>query len=508
MMYARHILLPIVAAITLALALTVPAACAGQDQSVRPAYCAGGWYPGDSAELAKLVDKLMAEAKPPEIDGKPIAVISPHAGYRFSAPTAAAAYACLRGHTYNRVIVIAFSHRYAGAYHGIEVPKDMTAYSTPLGDVPIDRKICDSLLSKDVFLSRPGLDRNEHSLELQLPYLQKAVGDFKLVPLMVGQMTPKEYAAAAEAILPYVDDNTLLVASSDFTHYGIRFDYTPFKAEVRENLHKLADDAAAPILECDFDGFRKHLNKTGDTICGRNTISLLLRILAMRDNSSHAVRTGFDTSGDQTGEWSNSVTYQSFVFTERPGTLGAAERQRLLKLARETVSAKLKGEKLPKVDAESLPPMLKNDGACFVTLENHGRLRGCIGHMVATEPLYQNVKHNAVAATKDYRFVYNPVTAAELGDLHIEISYLTPMKKVEDIDGIIIGRDGLLIQLGGQRGVLLPQVAGRYGWTRDEFLAQVCRKAGLPLDAWKQPGAEIYYFQAEVFGEPKQDETH
>jgi AmmeMemoRadiSam system protein A len=152
--------------------------------------------------------------------------------------------------------------------------------------------------------------------------------------------------------------------------------------------------------------------------------------------------------------------------------------------------------------------MLKKDGACFVTLENHGRLRGCIGHMMATEPLYRNVKHNAVAATKDHRFVNDPITADELGDLHVEISYLTPMKKVQDVNGIIVGRHGLLIQLGRQRGVLLPQVAGRYGWTRDEFLAFVCRKAGLPPDAWKQPGAEIYSFEAEVFGEPKLDETH
>ncbi|UCG33871.1 MAG: AmmeMemoRadiSam system protein B, partial [Phycisphaerales bacterium] len=234
MMYARHVLLSVLASITLASAMTVPAACAGPDESVRPAYCAGGWYPADATELAALVDKLISEAKPPKIDGKPIAIISPHAGYGFSAPTAAAAYASLRGHTYNRVIVMAFSHRYAGAYHGVEVPKDMTAYSTPLGSVPIDRAVCDSLLGKDGFLSRPGLDRNEHSLELQVPFLQKTLGNFKLVPLMVGQMTPKEYAAAAEAILPYVNDNTLLVASSDFTHYGSRFDYTPFRSDVRE----------------------------------------------------------------------------------------------------------------------------------------------------------------------------------------------------------------------------------------------------------------------------------
>jgi AmmeMemoRadiSam system protein A len=155
------------------------------------------------------------------------------------------------------------------------------------------------------------------------------------------------------------------------------------------------------------------------------------------------------------------------------------------------------------VSAEKLPAALRGDGGCFVTLENHGRLRGCIGNMTASGPLYEAVVRNAISACQDRRFVHNAVTAKELDELHIEISYLTPMRRIESPDEIVVGRHGLLISLRGQRGILLPQVAYERGWTREEFLAQTCRKAGLPLDAWKRALAQVYSFEAEVFGEPE-----
>jgi AmmeMemoRadiSam system protein A len=315
-------------------------------------------------------------------------------------------------------------------------------------------------------------------------------------------MAPQQYAVVAQAIVPLLDHDTLLVASSDFTHFGPSFRYTPFKDNVPENLRLLADQAVAPILQCDFDGFQNHLNKTRDTICGRGPISLLLRILSMKD-SAKAVRAAFDTSGNITGDWKNSVTYMSFVFINRPGTLNQDQRSSLLKLARETATACLNGREPPKLSPGDLDPVLRKNGACFVTLENNGQLRGCIGNMTATVSLYEAVIKSALSACKDYRFASNPVTADELSQIHIEISYLTPMKRIKNTDEIIIGRHGLLIALGQHRGVLLPQVAARRGWTRNEFLAQTCRKARLPATAWKRPAAEIYCFEAEVFGEPE-----
>jgi len=470
------------------------------ENTVRPAYCAGSWYPGDPTALAKLVDKLLAEAKPPEVPGKPIAVIAPHAGYRYSAPVAAAGYRCLRGHAYKRVIVLAFSHRNAGRYTGVDVSAELTAYQTPLGKVPIDREVCDALLKKAGFSANPGIDRGEHSLELQLPFLQRVLKEYQLVPLLVGRMSDSDYAEAAQALMPWIDDDTLLVASSDFTHFGPNFGYQPFRDNLPKNIRALGDKAAAPILHGDFDGFVDHLSKTSDTICGRGPITLLLRILSMEGGAA-GTRTAFDTSGNMTNDWSNSVTYQSIVFTRRPRKLNDQQRTELLSLARQTITTHLSGREPSKPDTNTLSPALRANGACFVTLQNRGQLRGCIGNMIASGPLYQAVIQNAVSACRDYRFVSNPVTAEEVDQLHIEISYLTPMKRVADPHEIIVGRHGILISLGGQRGVLLPQVAYERGWTRAEFLDQTCRKAGLRPGAWKQPEAKIDLFEAEVFGE-------
>jgi AmmeMemoRadiSam system protein B/AmmeMemoRadiSam system protein A len=481
-------------------------AVAGDDAKVRKPAVAGSWYPGDAEALAKTVDQYLDNTGPPTTAGRPLAIISPHAGYRYSGQVAASGYRYLRSQSYKRVIVLAFSHRNASSYSGVDVPEELTAFETPLGAVEIDREACDELLKHPLFESQPDVDRGEHSLELQLPFLQRTLDGFKLVPLYVGRLSESEYAPAAQAILPWVDDDTLLVASTDFTHYGPRFAYVPFEENVERRLRELADDAADEITECDFDGFQKHLADTGDTICGRGPVALLLRILSMR-GGARATRVGFDTSGNLTGDWLNSVTYQAFVFTRRRSVLREKVQEEMLKLARKTVARYLTDGTVPEVDADALPALLREPGACFVTLENHGRLRGCIGNLSADRPLYQAIVGNAVSACRDQRFVNNPVTAAELPDLHIEISYLTPLRRVADPDDIVIGRHGLMIIMGRYRGVLLPQVAARRGWSRDEFLAQTCRKAGLPGDIWKHPQAEIYSFEAEVFGEPEHAAT-
>lgn len=489
---------------TLGLASASLVACAEDEPKVRPCHGAGFWYAAGRAALTEHVDELLKGASPPSIPGKPIAVISPHAGYPIAGPVTATGYCCLRGHAYKRVIVIGFSHQRSWAYRGVEVTGELTAYKTPLGEVPIDREVCDRLLRERLFQSKPDIDRGEHSLENLLPFLQRVLEDFRIVPLLVGQMSEQDYAEAARAILPFIDDQTLLMASSDFTHFGRGFGYEPFKRDVPNQLRELADQAAAPILKCDFDGFVDHLAKTRDTICGPTAISLLLRILSMQAGAE-GVRTGSDISGRITGDWSRSVTYQSFVLTRRPQTLDQPAREKLLKLARQTVTAHLSGAELPEPDPAKLPAELLADGGCFVTLESRGQLRGCIGNLKATGPLHEAVIHNAMRACQDRRFVLNPVTAKEVDQLHIELSCLTPktMKRVANPDEIVVGRHGLVIALGDRGGLLLPQIAYRRGWTREGFLAQTCRKAGLPPDAWRRPEAEIHTFEAEVFGEPE-----
>ncbi len=467
---------------------------------VRVPCCAGSWYPRDAESLEKVIDGLLDEASAPELEGKPLALIAPHAGYRFSAPVAAVGYKSLDRHSYKRVIALAFSHRYASTYQGVDVPKSLTAYRTPLGDVPIDREACEELLESPLYSSHSGIDREEHSLELQLPFLQRVAPGFKLVPLLVGKMSTRDYAKAAEALLPLLDEETLVVVSSDFTHFGANYGYQPFRGDVEAKLTELADQAYALLENADFDGFVEHLETTGDTICGRGPILMLLRTLSMRGGAK-GVRAALDTSGRMLGNWANSVTYQSVVFVPRPDKLNHEERAMLLRLARQTAKAQLSGKDRIQLNEEEVLVSLKVDGASFVTLKNHGELRGCIGNMVANGPLWKSVVQNSMMACQDYRFAGNPVTARELDEIELEVSYLTPLERINGPEDIVIGRDGLLLQWGRQSGVLLPQVAYELGWTRSDFLEALCRKAGVPRGTWKRQDAVLYSFEAEVFSE-------
>lgn len=495
-MFARMILYPVVILMMLGIFGSTPADAG----DTRPAYCAGRWYPSQPDELRNTIQALLDAADDPALPKKPRALIVPHAGYRFSAPVAAQAYHTIENRDYRRVIILAFSHRNASRYRGIDLPRDLAACETPLGHVPLDRPICDKLLQSPLFAPHDNIDAGEHSLELQLPFLRYLLPDAKIIPLLVGRMEEDDYTAAAKALLEVIDNQTLIVASTDFTHYGPDFGYVPFREDIPDNLRKLADSSTAALNQADYDGFVDHLEDADDTICGRNPVRLLLRILAMQ-GGAQGKRVGFDTSGNLTGDWTNSVSYHSYVFTDRPDRLAADERRILLKLARDTAAAHLSDDPLPAPDSGSLPERLRADGGCFVTFKNRGKLRGCIGNMTAREPLYQSVIHNAVAACQDPRFTKDPIRADELGEIDIEISYLTPMKRVKLPSEVVVGRDGILIVGQGRRGVLLPQVAYERGWTREVFLEQTCHKAGLPGGSWKDRKTEIYTFEAEVFRE-------
>ncbi len=472
-----------------------------RSESVRSAVFAGEWYPGDSTVLTQTIDELLADGTQNTTDDKPIAIIVPHAGYRYSAPVAATAFRALQEHVYDRVVGLAFNHRLASTYAGVVADCDHSAYRTPLGDVPVDINACRSLIGVDALHAAPGIADGEHSLELQLPFLQRVIGSFSLVPLYVGQLTHQGQARAAAAISTIVDNRTLLLVSTDFTHYGPRFGFKPFLDDIENRLNEYANQAADVIGRVDYDGFVSYIDRTQDTICGRHAVALLLRLLSMRGGAA-CIRTGVDTSGRLTGGYHNSVTYQSFVFTPRKFALSEAERKQLLDLARLSAQSHLSGRGQPSIDQAALPDALRERGACFVTLKNRGSLRGCIGHITANDALFDSVMHNAVSACNDYRFANARITESELvNEIDIEISHITPMEPVDRVENIVVGRHGLYIAGRGRRGVLLPQVASERGWTREEFLIQICRKAGIAEDAWCEKDTKLFRFEAQVFGE-------
>ncbi len=484
----------------------------GATGSVRPSALAGSWYPGDAKELAQMVDGFLAKATIPAVQGKVVALISPHAGYAWSGLAAAHGYKLIHKGDYDVVVIMAPSH--TTAFHGASI-LDVDYYSTPLGRIPLARDICDKLRENPLIGCRPEAHYTEHSVEIQLPFLQRRLEEFQLVPIVMGDMRPDEMREVGQAIQAAVAGRRVLfVASSDFTHYGFRFGYLPFTNDQKNKLKALDMGAVERIVDKDFDGFIEYKKRTGITVCGWIPISTLLS-MAGKDWTPKLLT--YYTSGDLSHDWSNSVSYVSLAFTSvsaarqkpakqekanGPEPLTAAEKATLLKLARATLESYVREGKRPSVNEKEYPltPALKAKCGVFVTLKKHGRLRGCIGHIMGRLPLYEGVIENAInAAAEDPRFP--PVRPDELKDIDIEVSVLTPFREVSGPQDFIPGKHGIYIQKGFRSAVFLPQVATEQGWDRAETLRHLCMKAGLPPDEWKRPGMRFHVCEGIHFGE-------
>lgn len=467
-------------------------------EKVRRASGAGMWYPADSSQLLESVDAYIS-ASPSTVPEKPVALVVPHAGYDYSGPVAGVTYASLIGHSYKRVLIFGLSH--GAQLRGASVLQ-VDAYETPLGSIPVNAEARDALLDCPFVTEQPDAHLNEHSVENQLPLLQRALADFEMVGILVGEMTEDERASLAQVVRSLMDEETLLVVSTDFTHYGPDYGYVPFDDDVPDRLQMLHVVAVREILEVDIPGWDEFLRNTQATICGRNPVALLLATLQPFDDMQGR-SIAYALSGDVTEDFTNSVTYSGIGFWRFGSGLNEGEQSTLLRLSRDVVIDYFDRDTVPIVDVEQyeLTPRLESLGAAFVTLRNEGELRGCIGDIVAMKPLFLSAAENAYQASLDPRFEENPVKRDEVPDLQIEISVLTPMRRLVNPGDVRVGTDGLLIVRGRNAGVLLPQVPVEEGWDREQFLAAACLKAGLPADAWRNSQTEIYRFSAQVFGE-------
>lgn len=278
---------------------------------------AGSWYPAAAETLRLELDRLLdAASSTPAAPGtgRVVALVAPHAGYAYSGQVAAHGFAELRGRKVARVLLIGPSH-YA-AFAGAAVP-EAAFYRTPLGDVRLDGEAVAALAAAARVGDAPF--RTEHSLEAEIPFLQRALATgWRLVPLLIGgRSSASDLATVARALEPWFGPDTLVVISSDFTHFGPRFGYVPFERDVPERIERLDLGAVECILARDVTGFEQYVERTGATICGRDAIGVLLRLLP--DGLAGAVA-AYDTSGRMTGDWNHSVSYASLVFRERPGT--------------------------------------------------------------------------------------------------------------------------------------------------------------------------------------------
>ncbi len=488
--------------------------CTAEPEKNFKSTLAGRWYPADKEQLSKMLGELYAKAEGKE-NKDIIALIQPHAGYQYSGKTAFCGLRSLPG-TYKRIVIIGptHSHSMRNVYC---VPK-YDSFETPLGKVQMDTEFIDRLLKeKSLFKDIPEAFANEHSVQIQVPLLQYAwekrkADDFpKIVFIIAGQCSFETMKEAGGILSKMMDADTLLLVSSDFTHYGPNYDYVPFRENIPEKLKELDLGAFSTIEKKDAAGFLKYVADTGDTICGYMPIAT---VLTMLPGESKCIKLDYTTSGEVVGDYRNSVSYFSIAFTGKwdvkkekamneneKKQLTAEEKSRLLALARKTIVYYLDKGKAPSPEdlGIELTPGMKEQRAAFVTLMEKGELRGCIGEIFPSQELYKSVISNAInAAVNDPRFM--PVTKNEVKDIAIDISALTPPSKVDSYKDIKIGTDGMVIKKNGRSAVFLPQVATEQGWDLETTLTYLSRKAGLPMDAWRE-GASWLTFQAEVFSE-------
>ncbi|MBW2649031.1 MAG: AmmeMemoRadiSam system protein B [Deltaproteobacteria bacterium] len=465
--------------------------------NVRKAVIAGTWYPGDPARLKSDIERYLSNARVADINGKVTGLVAPHAGYVYSGQVAAHAYKAVQGNEFDAVILIGPSHRayFRGAsiYNG-------EGYEIPLGVMPVDSALAGEIVSNsNGAVSFVPDDRSpENSLEIQVPFLQMALGDIPFVPVLMGTQDMDTCRVLADAIIKAIGDKkVLVVASSDFSHY-----------HGYDKAVEMDSAALGHIEKMDIEGFLRSLGSKKCEACGAGAI--IVTMMAARAMGADRGRVlEYMNSGDVTGDKSGVVGYAAVVFYEDAGDsikereiagdkLTKQDKNQLLRIARKSIESGFAGGEIPYSKIES--GALEKKMGAFVTLKKQGRLRGCIGLIEGRKPLHETVEEMAQAAAfKDPRF--RPVKKDELEGLDIEISALTPLRQIEDVSEIEVGRHGIYIVSGFHSGLLLPQVATEYNWDRDTFLRETCAKADLPQDAWKDKNTKIYIFSATVFSE-------
>ncbi len=442
---------------------------------------AGAFYPSDKTELGRIVQGFLTAAKVQPAQGRLVALISPHAGYIYSGGVAAHSYRHITDRPVETVIIIGPGH-YA-AFRGASVYAE-GLWRTPLGDVKINEKLAKSLIDtkSDVTFNRE-VYAKEHSLEVQLPFLQQALRDFTIVPILIGEPTQASFRTLSDRLTEILrkNDRAIIVASSDLSHY---YDY----ATAKKKDGKVIDAVSRMSVE---DLERVFGSGEGEA-CGAYPV-LLTMMVSRNLGATNGVLYNAANSGDVTGDKTRVVGYAAMGLYRSP--LSEDQRKELLALARKTVDQFVRKGTTP--EGATKDPRLAANGATFVTINRHHMLRGCIGNIQPVMPLYQSVIRNAVAAsTQDPRFA--PMRPDELSDIEVEVTVLSPLEPLDDVKNIVIGQHGLYLVKDGRAGIFLPQVPVEQGWDVPTYLEELCGKAGLPPGAWEENGAQLYSFTADV----------
>lgn len=473
-------------------------------QADRKPEMAGSFYPSDSIALQSALAEAFSRAIPKKSLNDVVAIISPHAGYAYSAKIAASAFNQIdASKDYEHIFIVGSSHH--TLFEGASI-YTCGNYITPLGNVKSDPLGKELVKRYDVFTSNPSPHMGEHTIEVQLPFLQHIFKrTLSIIPIILGTQSPETCKKIADALAPYFNEKNLFVISTDFSHYPSYDTAQKVDAFMADAVISNSPDALISAIE----GIEKRRSASLLTgMCGWTSVLTLLDITSSVPGIT-IKKIDYQNSGDtKNGDKSRVVGYVA-MSVEKSSTsaenfhLSATDKQILLKIARTSIDQYINNkEKLSITHPDTLSSSLRTRCGAFVSLHTQGKLRGCIGTFRTDKPLNEVVNEMAIAAaTKDYRF--DRVTSEEVNSLEIEISVLTPMQKVSSIDEITLGKHGIYIKKGGHTGTLLPQVATDNNWTKEEFLGYCARdKAGIGWNGWKD--AEIYTYEAIVFSEPQQ----
>ncbi len=463
--------------------LAVPAT----GQGIRKPVWAGQFYESDPSRLSRQLEVWLDSAELKPVAGQVVGLIVPHAGYVYSARVAAVGYRLVRNLEVETVVIVGPSHQLA--FDGCSIyPRG--GFETPLGVAMVDETLARDLARYSGFGYIPEAHDREHSVEVQVPFIQTVFPRARIVPVVMGNQTEMTIQSLAGALVRATKGKkVLVVASTDLSHFLGR-------AQANERDRKTIE----LIQNLDLKTLGRQVERHENIMCGGGPVLALLNY-ARKMGPVQVAMLSYSDSAAAGGPDDRVVGYLSaavYLGTDQTGLdLTREEKRELLALARLAIETYLANGKIPAYQPTS--PRLETKAGAFVTLKQQHQLRGCIGFAEPLFPLWETVAQAAVlAATEDPRFP--PVRKSELPGLQIEISVMGPLQPVSDISEIKVGRHGLVIKEGQKSGLLLPQVATELGWDRKTFLREVCRKAGLPDNAWKNSRG-LFKFEAIVFQE-------
>ena len=469
------------------------------EPTVRPATQAGRFYEAQPQRLRQEVDSFLHLHEGTNSSSNVAALIVPHAGYYFSGNVAAAAYMTLApDKPLQRIFLLGPSHR--EWIDGASVNSETDYYATPLGQVRVDRETARQLIETDsVFCYRKEAHDREHCLEVQLPFLQRRLGEVPpIVPIIISTNDFSKLQRMAEVLKPFFTDDNLFIISSDFSHYPSYQDACEVDAKTGKAVE--SGDVAQFIATLEANA-RSGIRNLATSACGEFAIVTLLSMMDKQYEVKHLM---YQNSGDIDNHDSHRVVgYHAFAVVRHDSaqtgfSLSDEEKHLLKEIALNSIKDSLDGKAMrDREDPWPEHPTLNRMCGAFVSLHKHGQLRGCIGHFGEDAPLHQIVAEMArAAAFEDPRFT--PVRREELADIDIEISVLTPMRRIQSLDEFQLHRHGIYVRKGFRSGTFLPQVADQVNWTKEEFVAHCAHdKAGLPWDGWRD--AELFVYEAIVF---------